>query len=66
MYDALHIAVASVHAVDYLVTWNCKHIANAHLRRGIAEINLRMGVFTPVICTPEELLDDDTIPELVP
>lgn len=65
LYDAFHIAVASVCAMDYLITWNCKHIANAHLRRGIAEINLRMGVSTPIICTPEELLDDDTIPEPV-
>ena len=64
-YDALHIAVASLHAVDYLVTWNCKHIANARLRRGLADINQRMGVSIPVICTPEELLNEDIIPDLI-
>jgi len=57
--DTLHLAVASVHAVDYLVTWNCKHIANAHIRRQLAEINNSEGVYTPIVCTPEELLDDD-------
>ncbi len=57
--DTLHLAVASVHAVDYLVTWNCKHIANAHIRRQLAEINNSEGISTPTICTPEELLDDE-------
>jgi hypothetical protein len=65
LYDALHIALASVHAMDYLVTWNCKHIANAHLRRGLADINQRMRMAIPVICTPEELLDEDIIPDLI-
>ena len=63
LYDALHIATASVHGIEYLLTWNCMHIANAHLRRRLSEINMRMGVFTPIICTPEELLDEDTLPE---
>ena len=63
LYDTLHIAIASVHGVEYLLTWNCRHIANAHLRRRISEINMRMGIFTPIICTPEELLDEDDIPE---
>jgi predicted nucleic acid-binding protein len=65
LYDTLHIALASVHGVDYLVTWNCRHIANAHLRKRLAEINVRLGVSTPIICTPEELLDDDSIPGLI-
>jgi predicted nucleic acid-binding protein len=56
--DALHIALASVHGVDYLVTWNCTHIANAHVRPRLAAINTNEGVPIPVICTPEELLDD--------
>ena len=60
--DTLHLAVASVHAVEYLVTWNCKHIANAHIRRQLAEINSSEGIYTPIVCTPEELLDDDDIP----
>ena len=60
--DTLHIALASVHAVDYLVTWNCRHIANAHSRRRLQELNNSEGISTPVICTPGELLDDDSIP----
>lgn len=65
LYDALHIALASVHGIDYLVTWNCRHIANAHLRKRLAEINMRLRVSTPIICTPEELLDDDSIQNLI-
>ena len=63
LYDAIHIATASIHGVEYLLTWNCRHIANAHLRRRISEMNTRMGIFTPIICTPEELLDENDIPE---
>jgi predicted nucleic acid-binding protein len=59
MRDALHIAVASVHGMDYLLSWNCKHIANGYIRRRIREINMREGFLTPTICTPEELLDED-------
>ena len=51
--------------MDYLVTWNCKHIANAYLRRRLSEINGGMRVPLPVICTPEELLDDDIVPDLI-
>ncbi len=57
--DALHIALASVHCMDYLVSWNCKHIANGYVRRKVREINMREGFTTPTICTPEELLDED-------
>lgn len=57
--DTIHIAVAAVHGIDYLVTWNCAHIANAQIRPALAEINLREGVPVPIICTPEELLDDE-------
>jgi len=56
--DALHIAVATVHEVDYLLTWNCKHIANATLQRPIARICAEMGFALPIICTPEELLGE--------
>lgn len=55
--DAFHIACASVHEMNYLLTWNCKHIANASLRRVIESINKKHGYQTPVICTPEELLE---------
>lgn len=53
--DALHIALAAVHGMDYLLTWNCKHIANAAMRRYIEEICAELGYEAPVICTPEEL-----------
>ena len=53
--DALHVAVASVWRVDYLVTWNCTHIANAATRRIMERIVLASGLPFPVICTPEEL-----------
>ena len=54
--DAVHLAVASVHATDYLLTWNCAHIANAEIRRALAQINSEQGVGIPIICTPEELM----------
>ena len=54
--DALHVAVASVWRVDYLVTWNCTHIANAATRRTMEQIVLAQGLPLPVICTLEELL----------
>jgi len=57
--DALHIAVATVHGVDYLLTWNCKHIANATMRQAIERVCREIGYEPPVICTPEELIDDE-------
>lgn len=54
--DAAHIAVASVHHMHFLLTWNCKHIANAELADRIAEHCYQKGYACPVICTPEELL----------
>lgn len=56
--DALHIAVAAVHGVDYLLTWNCKHIANATMRQSIERVCREAGYEPPVICTPEELMND--------
>ena len=55
--DAIHIAIASVHNVDYLVTWNCAHIANAEIIKKLMKINNSFGIHTPIICTPEELLE---------
>lgn len=57
--DALHIAVASVHEIDYLLTWNCKHIANPHNWRRISDCLTTHGFRASVICTPEELIGDD-------
>jgi predicted nucleic acid-binding protein len=56
--DALHIAIATVHGMDYLVTWNCKHIANARMLRFVAEKCRGAGFEVPVICTPEELAEE--------
>jgi len=53
--DALHIAVACIHRVEYLLTWNYKHIANATMRESINQICRAAGYEPPVICTPVEL-----------
>lgn len=55
--DAVHIAVAAVNQVNYLVTWNCAHIANAAVRGKIEEACRGAGLPTPTICTPEELME---------
>jgi predicted nucleic acid-binding protein len=55
--DALHIAIAAYNGMDYLLTWNCKHIANAVMRPKIEQMCRTMGLVPPVICTPEELLE---------
>jgi predicted nucleic acid-binding protein len=54
--DAVHIAAATVHGMDYLLTWNCKHIANAQIQRKLSEIGLDFGYELPTICTPYELM----------
>ncbi len=56
--DALHIAIATVHGVDYLLTWNCTHIANAIMRPKIESICRAAGYEPPVICTPPELVEE--------
>jgi len=53
--DAFHIGIAAAHQVEYLLTWNCKHIANATMRGTIEAICRSEGVTPPIICTPEEL-----------
>ncbi|MBX7104739.1 MAG: type II toxin-antitoxin system VapC family toxin [Gemmataceae bacterium] len=54
--DAAHIAVSAVHAVDFLLTWNCAHIANAQIIKKVQAICTEQGFPCPVICTPEELM----------
>ncbi len=54
--DAAHVAVAAVHQIDYLLTWNCKHLANAQMTRRIAVVCEKMGHKMPIICIPEELM----------
>ena len=63
--DALHIAVAAVHGMDYLLTWNCRHIANATMRSRIQATCFEAGYDTPVICTPRELIEDMWKDEIV-
>ena len=58
--DALHIACAGVHHMDYLLTWNCRHIANPHNQRQIRACFSRHAIDDfPVICTPEEFVGND-------
>jgi predicted nucleic acid-binding protein len=57
--DAVHVALAAVHGMDFLVTWNCKHIANAMIRPQLEVLCWRAGYRPPVICTPFELLDEE-------
>ncbi|MFL5538093.1 MAG: type II toxin-antitoxin system VapC family toxin [Longimicrobiaceae bacterium] len=55
--DADHVAIATVNAMDYLVTWNLKHIGNAVIRKRLEGICRSCGYEPPVICTPEALLE---------
>ena len=57
--DAAHIAIAVTNGVDYLVTWNFRHIANAAMRARIEYVCRRSGYEPPIICTPNELLETD-------
>ena len=56
--DAAHIAIAAVHGMDFLMTWNCVHLANAAIAKAVARICGQHGLECPVICTPEELLGE--------
>ena len=56
--DAAHIAVAAVHGMDFLVTWNCSHIANATNARALSLLCSERGYVCPVICTPEALMGE--------
>jgi len=54
--DAAHIAVSAVHGMEFLLTWNCAHLANAVIAKRIQKVCLDHGFLYPVICTPEELM----------
>jgi len=58
--DALHLAVASFHRCDFLVTWNCKHLANANKFDHIRRVNTLLGLYVPTLVTPLELLQEDS------
>ena len=58
--DAVHIAIATVYGCEHLPTWNCRHIANAELHRGIRRVVGRSGYDVPsFLCTPEELMGEE-------
>ncbi|MBU1261573.1 type II toxin-antitoxin system VapC family toxin [bacterium] len=56
--DALHIAIASFHKIDFLITWNCEHLAEAHRRKRVRLFNTSAGLFVPEIVTPMELVEE--------
>jgi predicted nucleic acid-binding protein len=56
--DAMHVALAAYHEVDYLLTWNCRHIDNAELKPLIRSVCINNGYRDPEICTPLELMGD--------
>jgi hypothetical protein len=55
--DALHLALASYHRCQFLLTWNCAHLANANKFEHIRHINTILGLFVPILTTPVELLE---------
>lgn len=59
--DAAHLAMASYHGLDYLLTWNCRNLANANKYGHIQKINLKLGLQTPLIITPEQLFKEGAI-----
>ena len=59
--DAFHIALAAYHEVDYLLTWNCRHIGNAEMVPVIRNICMVHGYACPQICTPEELMGEEIL-----
>jgi len=56
--DAMHLALASYHKCDFLVTWNCRHLANANKFGHIRRVNTILGLFVPALVTPLELLGE--------
>lgn len=57
--DAAHVAIAATSGIDFLLTWNCRHLANAQLWRRIDEVIRGFGCEPPMICTPTTLLGDN-------
>jgi hypothetical protein len=58
--DALHIAIVAHHRIEYLLTWNCTHIANAKILPRIHDVLTDLGIPIPIICTPEEMVDHES------
>jgi hypothetical protein len=61
--DATHIAIATRYALDFLLTWNCTHIANAEILAQIDHYVSEAGYDLPVICTPDELFGEENLNE---
>jgi len=57
--DAFHLACASFHKIDYLLTWNCNHLANANNTHYIRFVNTKLGLFTPELVTPIQLFEEE-------
>ena len=57
--DAYHLAIASFYNCDFLLTWNCRHLANASKARHLASVNAELGLAIPIITTPDLLLSED-------
>jgi hypothetical protein len=57
--DAFHIATATAYGCEYLLSWNCKHIANAQIQRTLRRVATGRGFDLPTICTPEEFMGDE-------
>lgn len=55
--DAFHLAFAVIYKIDFLLSWNCKHIANAMVNYKIKDFNYSKSLFVPFLCTPQELLE---------
>lgn len=56
--DASHVAIASVYNIDYILSWNCKHIVNPHMQNKIRATVESLNYKLPIICTPFELLEE--------
>ena len=54
--DAAHVAIAAANGIEYLLTWNCRHIANRKKEAHVQEINRRLGLHVPALVTPHDLL----------
>ncbi len=61
--DALHMALATVYGLDYLLTWNCKHMANAQIQRKLSQISVDFGYKLPFVCTPYEFIGFEPLGE---
>jgi len=61
MADLFHLALATWHGMDFLASWNCKHIVNGRVKQLLEKVNELRGLDTPIICTPEELLEVEDV-----